>query len=207
MRIRESASIRRQNESQFRALSRSLLGREIARVNYQHLHIEGFSWPEQFAGRNVDEVEQGVALFLAGGGAIVALWGTDTTGLDVHLTTTEDAENIDFPGVDADEIETDVSQISRWREVLGRPISAIGASWCRTGYEDEEALWSFRLSFEGCESRTIALGQLGGDGAAERVEGSADNLVVIHDEATARALPPFQASASAYGEDIAPAGW
>lgn len=203
VRIRESASILRRNEGQFRAMSKSLLSRELARVKYQHLHIDGFSWSEQFVGRNVDQVEQGVALFLVGGGAIVALWGTDTTGLDVHLTTTEDAESIDFPDVEANEIETDVSHISRWREVLGRPISTVGASWLATE-SGEEALWSFRLTFEGSGSRTIALGELRGEGVDESIEGSTDSLVVIHDESIARALPPFQASASAYGEDIAP---
>jgi hypothetical protein len=190
-----------------RADALSLLGRRIVAVHYHNLDYwaeTGLDWPAHAPVGLVDHVEEAVALVLDDGRALVAVWVPAwRIGLDVHFESTVDA----LAGIS----ETDVSNLSDWRHLLGKPIEAVGAAWDTPhgdppygipGFPDVvwKSLFAIRLSFVDGGSASIALGQTE-DGAMKPYPHS---LLVIHRESLARGFGVAAGDSGAFGETIAP---
>jgi hypothetical protein len=195
------------DSGRLRADALSLVGRRIVAVHYYNPDYwaeSGLVWPASAAVGLVDQVEEAVALVLDDGRALVAVWvHAWRIGLDVHIESADDG----ISGIS----ETDVSNVSEWRQVQGRPIEAVGVAWDIPhgeppygipGFPDVvwKSLFAIRLSFVDGGSVSIALGQ-GEDGAMKPYPHS---LLVIHQESLARSFGRAANESGAFGDTIAP---
>ncbi len=78
----------------------------------------------------------------------------------------------------------DAAAREAWREHIGERITAIGASWHKSGENCPESLWALRLSFA-VGSIVIALGT-----DYPHLDYQPDELVVLFDTSLARSYKP-----------------
>lgn len=135
----------------------------------------------------------GLVLGLDDGNTLVVRWAGEgpLEGLDLQLS---DSDN----GTLGDD-ETDVSNISNWKQVLSRPIKTVGIGWFWPEVA-RQAVWSIRLSFEKGSSISIAMGRVW----AEGLDYDPHCLLVIYDETRAREFRPMADWDPAYGVDFIP---
>jgi hypothetical protein len=94
--------------------------------------------------------------------------------------------------------ETDVTTTPQWRGAVDNTVDEVAGAWHVPNEGCPDTLWSVRLSLCGGSAITIALGEI----RSKLVEYQPDALLVIFDEAGARAYGPPASAESAFGTAI-----
>jgi hypothetical protein len=88
-----------------------------------------------------------------------------------------------------------------WRELVGRTIMDVHASWQVSEVDCPESMWSLRLGFGSRMYAVIALGELDVLG---RPTYHPDSLLLLFDENVARSYQPSGAASNAWGGEPLP---
>jgi hypothetical protein len=165
--ISTDADLRRMRE-----FVRQLVGRILVSVSYT-APIGMSGWGRELGA--ADEIHAGVALMLSTGGATETLYiAWLNQGLCEGLKFQAYYSGDGHVGVEAFE----VSESSHWLGLIGDRISSVGVSFHDPHDHAPRAVWSIRLSFASGRAVSIALGQLGTEGAFEY---SPDTILAIFD--------------------------
>jgi hypothetical protein len=169
-----------------------LKGRRIVGVRYRN--APGSGWPDGNASDAVHEVDMDVVIALDNESAAVISWAMNglVEGLDLQIQRNS--------ATDVRDDETDVAANPHWRPVVGRTVDEVASAWHVPNEGCPETLWAVRLSLSGGSSVVIGLGEVE-DGI---VQYQPDALVVLFDEAVARAYQPPASRESAFGTLITP---
>jgi hypothetical protein len=126
-----------------------------------------------------------------GTGAIVS-WAMDglVEGIDLKIQPKSDGL------LEIDEV--DVTASDEWRNLVDRVIEQVAVGWHIPNEGCPNTLWCVRLSLSKGAMVAVALGQLDHD----IVQYQPDELVVLFDEAAARAYHPPASTDSAFGTAI-----
>jgi hypothetical protein len=172
-------------------LRKALIGSEVVDVAYA-MPPEAI-WPHGHrSDAHVHEVDMGVDLSLGNGTTLRLLWATP--GSDEGLAI----ELLDSQTVTKDDLIDSVNVASRgeWADITHHPIKSVGIAFYSYDGSAEDRPWSFRLEFANGMSVVFALGEV----ADDQLSYMPDSLVVIFDEAMARAYEVAEARSSAWGE-------
>jgi hypothetical protein len=172
-----------------RQWARALIGRRVVDIRY--LSAPGSNWPHGHSADAIHEVDMDVRIVLNDGTSAVVSWAMKgfVEGIDLRIRRNS--------GTTLEIDETDVTATPQWRGLVDHAIDEIAAAWHVPNEGCPDTLWSVRLSLSEGSMVTIALGEI----KANRVEYQPDALLVIFNEATARAYGPPIAEA-AYGTAI-----
>lgn len=91
----------------------------------------------------------------------------------------------------------DVSHVRQWASLLHVPVLSCGTSWQVADDNAPRSIWSFRLSFIGGPSATIALGDLNERGILTY---QPDSIAVIFDETISRSYQILASAETAWGD-------
>jgi hypothetical protein len=165
-----------------------------------YLYSEGQASPDFGAAGPVHEAPHGVRLGMSGSVPVTLTWlmegdcaalvAAEGTGEDVGITDLIEAH--------------DVSASSRWRRLLGLPITTAGMSWHRATPECPSTPWACRLEFGDQGSFVAALAET----YRNTLEYQPNNVAVLFDRSDADALRIWGGDHSSWGwtSDSAPDG-
>jgi hypothetical protein len=167
---------------------RAITGSSIAQVSYLAPPAVTATQPvcDEF-----DDVDVGIELKTETGETFAAVWQMEgyNEGLSFGPGTGESRHGRYAL------TRSNVTESPRWRSLLGRPVTHVGAGWQIPNEGCPEAVWSVRLVFEGAYEVLLALGRSLADC---RIEYQPDEVLVIWDKARAEAYRIPAQTTSAY---------
>jgi hypothetical protein len=143
----------------------------------------------------IDDVDLGAELVFGSGQVLVLEWATPgiEEGLAIAVRDTSVDESLDL----VDRI--DVTDDPHWSGIIGNRVETLAVAFFHPDEDSPARPWSFRVGVTGGSSVTVALGEPDGSG----IRYQPDNLVVIFDEAAARAYRIVGAIEPAWGSQLA----
>lgn len=175
-----------------------LPGARLHGVSYRQLQGEASEYDGEE--ESADAYLETVDLDLGDRGVVTLSWATPGSSEGWECLGLSISRPCELP---LEPVRHDVSHRKAWRARIGERVVAIATAWDELEAVDREltsaqpvrlGLWSLRLEFEG-GSVVIALGEF----REGELQYSADELVVIHDEALARSYRSLASPDSAWG--------
>jgi hypothetical protein len=165
-----------------------VVGSTLLGVEYEQLARGGLAAPPT---SSIHEIDTAVYLRLDTGGVCLTWNHFDRSeALDVYPANIPDAAGEDTVFIEA-------SENPSWVSIIRHQILALDFGWNYGEPDGPDDLWSVRLSFRGGGFVVICMGEL--DRTGQPV-GSAEGLLAIFNESTARDFSTAGSRGSAWGE-------
>ncbi len=173
-----------------REWTRELRGRHVVGARYRN--APGSSWPDGNSAEAIHEVDMDVAIMLDNGASAVVSWSMDglVEGIDLEIRQNS--------GTTPELEETDVTSTPEWQSLVNQVVNEVAVAWQVPNDGCPNTLWAVRLSLSEGSTIVVALGEIEGD----IVQYQPDALVVLFDEAAARAYQPLASAETAFGTAI-----
>jgi hypothetical protein len=185
-------SVMRGHGDLLHSVEQALLGSAIERVTYEQLSWGGLTgMPEG----PVHEVDSTVRLHLAGT-SVSLTWDQVGRSECLAVEVTPHSGGADAVS-SSDTVTVDVTGTDQWAGLAGREIQTVAFGWQRGHAAEPDDLWTLRLAVAGGGHVVCCLGELD---RSERPTYSADGLLVIFDESTARDYVTAASAGSAWAD-------